>query len=102
MPHLSFLPDFPLAMHPLLLFGVLLIAGVAGGELVHRAVRLPRITGYVLTGMVFGPDALGVLNEKLLIQSWIFVDIALGLVLFELGRRLHLRWLVRERYVLAT
>jgi Kef-type K+ transport system membrane component KefB len=102
MPHLSFLPDFPLAMHPLLLFGVLLIAGVAGGELVHRAVRLPRITGYVLTGMVFGPEALGVLNEKLLIQSWIFVDIALGLVLFELGRRLHLRWLVRERYVLAT
>jgi Kef-type K+ transport system membrane component KefB len=102
MPHLSFLPDFPLAMHPLLLFGVLLIAGVAGGELVHRAVRLPRITGYVLTGMVFGPEGLGVLNEKLLVQSWIFVDIALGLVLFELGRRLHLRWLVRERYVLAT
>jgi Kef-type K+ transport system membrane component KefB len=89
-------------MHPLLLFGVLLIAGVAGGELVHRAVRLPRITGYVLTGMVFGPEGLGVLNEKLLVQSWIFVDIALGLVLFELGRRLHLRWLVRERYVLAT
>jgi NhaP-type Na+/H+ or K+/H+ antiporter len=102
MPHLSFLPEFPLAMHPLLLFGVLLIAGVAGGELVQRAVRLPRITGYVATGMVLGPGALGVLDETLLAQSWIFVDIALGLVLFELGRRLHLRWLVRERYVLAT
>lgn len=102
VPQLSFLPQFPLDMHPLLLFGVLLIAGVAGGELVQRIVRLPRITGYVLTGMVFGPGVLGVLDEKLLAQSWIFVDIALGLVLFELGRRLHLRWLVRERYLLAT
>ena len=100
--HLSFLPHFPLEMHPLLLFGVLLIAGVAGGELVQRALRLPRITGYVMTGMLLGPGALGVLNEKLLAQSWIFVDIALGLVLFELGRRLHVRWLVRERHLLAT
>lgn len=102
MPHLNFLPEFPLALHPLLLFGVLLIAGVAGGELVFRLVRLPRITGYVLTGMLLGPGALGILDEKLLSESWIFVDIALGLVLFELGRRLHLRWLVRERQVLAT
>lgn len=102
MASLSFLPDFPLAMHPLLLFGVLLMAGVAGGELVQRAARLPRIVGYVLTGMLLGPGGFGVLSEKLLAQSWIFVDIALGLVLFELGRRLHLRWLVRERYVLAT
>jgi len=102
MPHLSFLPEFPVATHPLLLFGVLLIVGVAGGELVQRAVRLPRITGYVLTGMLFGPGGLNVLNERLLSESWIFVDIGLGLVLFELGRRLHLRWLVRERYVLAT
>lgn len=102
MPHLSFIPDFPLAMHPLLLFGALLIFGVAGGELVQRIVRLPRITGYVVTGMLFGPGALNVLDEKLLGQSWIFVDIALGLVLFELGRRLHLRWLLHERYLLAT
>lgn len=102
MPESSFLPHFPVATHPLLLFGLLLIAGVAGGEFTQRLLRLPRITGYVLTGMLFGPGGLGVLTENLLAQSWIFVDIALGLVLFEVGRRLHLRWLVEERYLLAT
>jgi Kef-type K+ transport system membrane component KefB len=103
MQALSFLPRFPFdATHPLLLFGVLLIAGVAGGEAVQRFLRLPRITGYVLTGMLLGPGALGVLSESMLAHAWIFVDIALGLVLFEVGRRLHLRWLLTERYVLAT
>jgi Kef-type K+ transport system membrane component KefB len=102
MQQLTFLPGFPLPTDPLLLFGVLLVAGVAGGELVQRLLRLPRITGYVVTGMLLGPGGFGVLSERLLVQSWIFVDIALGLVLFELGRRLHLGWLLRERYVLAT
>lgn len=102
MSTLAFLPAMPPGAHPLLLFGVLLLAGVAGGEVVQRLLRLPRITGYVLTGMLFGPSGLGVLDDLLLEEAWIFVDIALGLVLFELGRRLHLRWLVSERYVLAT
>jgi Kef-type K+ transport system membrane component KefB len=102
MTQLTFLPHFPFTLHPLLLFGVLLLAGVLGGELVRRVLRLPRITGYVLTGLLLGPGGLAVLSEPLLEEAWIFVDIALGLLLFELGQRLDVAWLVRERWLLAT
>src|SRR5688500_9361444 len=98
----SFLPQFPLAASPLALFGLLLIAGVIGGELMRRVLRLPRIVGYVLIGMLLGASGLKLLDEKLLAQAWIFVDIALGLVLYELGLRLDFSWLRRDRWLLAT
>jgi len=102
MSRLTFLPHFPLAVHPLLLFGVLLVAGVLGGELTRRALHLPRITGYVLTGLALGPGGLDVITAPLLEKAWIFVDIALGLLLFELGQRLDVAWLIRERSLLFT
>lgn len=98
----SFLPQFPLSASPLALFGLLLIAGVIGGELMRRVLRLPRIVGYVVIGMLLGASGLKLLDEKLLAQAWIFVDIALGLVLYELGLRLDFSWLRRDRWLLAT
>ncbi|MBX9811286.1 MAG: cation:proton antiporter [Burkholderiales bacterium] len=100
MSALNYLPSFPLPPNPLALFGLLLLAGLIGGELVKRVLHLPRITGYVLMGMLL--SGLGLLNGKLIDEAWIFVDIALGLVLFELGRRLDLRWLRRDPWLLAT
>src|SRR5262249_35117816 len=98
----SFLPHVPLAANPLALFGLLLIAGVAGGELVRRVLRLPRIVGYVLTGMLLGASGLGLLDEKLLDEARIFVDIALRLLLYDLGLKLDFSWLKRDRWLLAT
>ena len=98
----TFLPQFPLFPEPLLLFGLLLLAGIAGGELVKRVLNLPRLIGYVLTGLTLGASGLELLDAPLLDESWIFVEIALGLVLFELGRRLHLDWLGNDRWLLAT
>jgi NhaP-type Na+/H+ or K+/H+ antiporter len=98
----SFLPSIPPVASPLALFGLLLIAGVIGGELVHRVLRLPRIIGYVGTGMLLGASGFKLLDPKLLDEASIFVEIALGLILFELGRRLDLAWLRRDRLLLAT
>ena len=102
MPPLSFLPDFPPAASPLALFGLLLLAGVIGGELARRVARLPRIVGYVLVGLALGASGLDWLDGALLREAWIFVDIALGLILFELGRRLDFAWLRREPWLAAT
>ena len=96
----NFLPTFPLPTNPLLLFGLLLLAGVVGGELVRRALRLPRIVGYVLTGLLL--SGVGLLDAKIVRESWIFVDIALGLILFELGRRLDFSWFRRDPWLAAT
>jgi Kef-type K+ transport system membrane component KefB len=98
----SFLPSYPFPANPVLLFGLLLLAGVIGGELARRALRLPRIAGYVLIGLLLGANGFNLLDAGTVRDSWIFVDIALGTVLFELGRRLHFTWLRNDRWLLAT
>lgn len=94
-----FLPAWPPAIGELVLFGVLLIAGLFGGELAHRLASLPRIIGYVLAGVAFGPYALALVKAPLLAEARVFVDLALGLVVFELGHRFDLDWLKRNRWL---
>ncbi len=101
MPELNFLPTLPPALTPPILFGLLLLVGLLGGE-VARLFALPRITGYLLVGVLFGPGGLGVLSGQLIKESRVFVDISLGLILFELGRRLDYQWLRRNRWLFAT
>jgi len=94
-----FLPAWPPAFGELALFGTLLIAGVLGGELAHRFAALPRITGYVLVGVVAGPHVLGLVQGPLAAGTRVFVDLALGLIVFELGHRFDLEWLRRNRWL---
>jgi len=91
----SFLPSLPFHLSYPLLFGVLLVAGMLGGELA-RVLRLPRIIGYVVVGFAFGPLATAMGLGSLLDEARIFVDLALGLVLFDLGRRMDVKWMRRD------
>ena len=91
----SFLPSLPLQLSYPLLFGVLLVAGMMGGELA-RLLKMPRIVGYVLVGLVVGALAKTAGMALLVDEARIFVDLALGLVLFELGRRMDLTWMTRD------
>ncbi len=95
------LPSLPLAFNPAVLFGVLLVAGMLGGE-VARQLRLPRVIGYVLVGFGLAPLASALNIGPLLDEARFFVDIALGLVLFDLGRRMDLAWLKRDWTLAAT
>lgn len=91
----SFLPTLPFDLSLPLLFGVLLVAGMLGGE-IARVVRAPRVVGYAIVGFIFGPLS-GVMGLGLLIdEARIFVDLALGLVLFDLGRRMDVKWMRRD------
>lgn len=97
----DFLPSLPLELSYPLLFGVLLVAGMMGGE-IARVFRLPRIIGYVLVGFLLSPLAQAMGLKVLMDEARIFVDLALGLVLFELGRRMDLRWMKRDWSLAAT
>lgn len=102
MTQYPFLPQWPLLADPLVQFGLLLLAGVIGGEFARRVLRLPSICGYVLVGLALGASGLNLVDEALITQARLFVDIAIGLVLFELGRRLTLGWLRRDPWLGAT
>jgi Kef-type K+ transport system membrane component KefB len=101
MNNLEFLPHFPLPENPLALFGALLLAGALCGELVRRVLNLPRITGYLLAGLVLGGSGLDVLDANMRSYARTFLDVGLGMVLFELGARLDLEWLRRDRWLAA-
>ncbi|HET9650579.1 MAG TPA: cation:proton antiporter [Usitatibacter sp.] len=84
-----------------LLFGALLVAGMLGGE-VARLARVPRIIGYIVVGFLIGPLVQAIHMRPLIEEARIFVDLALGLVLFDLGRRMDVRWMRRDWTLAAS
>ncbi len=98
----DFLPTVPLPKHPLTIFGSLLLAGFVGGEIVRRVFDLPRTTGYVLVGLALGHVGLKPHDAEFLGLTRLFVDIALGLILFELGRRIDFWSLRHDRRLLGA
>jgi Kef-type K+ transport system membrane component KefB len=89
-------------LNPLVAFGLLLILGVIGGQIATRLAKLPGVTGYILIGLAIGPAGLGLAQPEVLDQASLFVELGFGLALFEIGRRVDLRWLFHERALLFT
>lgn len=94
-------PSFPFPVSGATLVGALLVAGLLGGQLFLRVLKLP-ITGLVVTGILLGPGGFNILIPEILDNMRMFVDVSVGLILFEVGRRVDVRWLRRERWLLVT
>ncbi len=86
-----------LDFNALMIFGVVLLGGALGGALVHRVPMMPSITGFMLVGVLLGPDVLNVLTHEALLSARVFVDVALGLILFQLGLGLDLKSVLRDK-----
>jgi Kef-type K+ transport system membrane component KefB len=67
------------------LFGLVLLGGLAAGEAARRVLALPRTTGYVLFGLLTGQSGLNWITPFHIESAQLFIDLALGLILFELG-----------------
>ena len=102
MSELTFLPHFPPTFGNVVVVALILLVGLACGELFRRVLMLPRISGYAVAGLVAGPGSGGLLDMQMLEDARLLFDIALGLILFELGSRLDLRWLRRNRWLLVS
>lgn len=70
-----------------------------GGELGHRWLRLPRISIYAVVGFVLAPSQAGLLTSPSPDSMLLLANIAFGLILFEAGHRLNLRWLHVNRWI---
>jgi len=97
-----FLPAWPPTLTPLAWVAVLLLTAIVVGEVTRRWLRISRVVGYLLVGAALGPNAAGVLDAGTLATLRIFSDIAVGLLLFELGQRVDLGWTRRNPWLLLT
>ena len=96
----DFLPAWPPAANNLILFALLLLAGALGGRLAATTRVLPAITGYIAIGFLLGPGGLHLLTDAALADARVFADVSLGLIVFDLGRRLDLEWARHDRWLL--
>jgi len=105
MPHFSLpsdlFPSIPFPVSGTALLGFVLIVGLLGGELFRRVLRVP-ITGFIVLGALLGPSGFNLLIPDFLDKMRIFVDVSIGIILFEVGRHVDFRWLRRERWLLCT
>jgi len=86
-------PDFVFEIDAFGRVALLLIASIAGAYACERWLRLPRLVGYVLAGLLLGPAVLGWVPSSITGDLRPLVLLGLGLLLFELGSRVDLRWL---------
>ena len=100
---LFFLPAWPPSADAVLWVSLTLVLAALLGEAVYRWLRLPRVVGYVAVGTIVSALDVGLLTGATLkpgLRS--IVDLALALLLFELGSRINLRWLRTNPGLLAS
>lgn len=93
--------DFPDFFHDIAWPLVLLLAWLAG-EWGYRAMHLPRISAYALIGFASGAAQGGLLPPVDSGALLLLANIGFGLILFESGHRLNLRWLTANPWLAAT
>ena len=85
----SFAPDSANAAAVALAVGFLLMAGFFAGK-VFKGFGLPKLTGYLAAGIVFGPYVLDVVSTPVLGSLGVFRGVAVSLLALTAGLEMHL------------
>lgn len=93
---------FPLHMNLSIIFGMLMIMGVVGGLVATRIPWLPTISGFMLVGLMMGPEGAGLISSDIIVQADDLVRISLGLILYKLGCSLHPDHIVRQPKIILV
>ena len=76
--------------HLLIYIGLLLLLSYAGGKIANY-LKAPRVTGYLVIGMLMSPSLLGLFHEKLVKEELTLItDIALAIIAFSIGGSLRI------------
>ena len=71
-------------MEPILIVGIIIFTGFISGELCSR-IRLPKVTGYILAGLVLNPELTHFIPETFIEHTPLITDIALSFITFSVG-----------------
>jgi Kef-type K+ transport system membrane component KefB len=85
----------------MILLAAVLVGGALVGELIARTTRFPRVVGYTLAGWGAALGGFGV-TMPLAPTARLLIDVALALLLFEIGSRVRLRWLRNNPALMAS
>jgi Kef-type K+ transport system membrane component KefB len=73
-----------------LAIGYLLLTAFLAGS-VAKAIGLPRLTGYLSTGVIAGPEVLGLVSAEMTDNLRIVTGVAISLIALTAGTELHFR-----------
>ncbi len=74
---------------PLAALGIMFILGYFGGRVANR-LKFPRVTGYILAGILLSPSLFGVIPRQLVAEKFsIITDIALAIISYSIGGSLQ-------------
>ncbi|MBL0940303.1 MAG: cation:proton antiporter [Gemmatimonadaceae bacterium] len=79
----------------LMLFGFLILAAYSVGEFV-KPLGIPKIVGYLVAGIIFGPPGLGYVSKPALVELTPVSNLAIALIAFLAGAELQVSE-IRER-----
>ncbi|MDD5509792.1 MAG: cation:proton antiporter [Dehalococcoidales bacterium] len=72
-----------------LAIGVMIVVGFFGGKLAKK-LKLPRITGYIVVGLLLSPSALNLVPRATIESLNIVTSVALGIIAYAIGGSLRL------------
>ncbi|NPA32807.1 MAG: sodium:proton antiporter [Aquificae bacterium] len=76
-----------LLSEPLFELGVILLTGYIFGN-VANALKLPRVSGYILAGILISPSLLGIIDEEFLQKAHLITHASLSVITFMIGASL--------------
>ena len=80
---------------PLLAVGLLLILGYWGGRAANL-IKLPRVSGYLVIGILLSPSTFNILNRQLVNEDlYVVTEMALAIIAYTIGGSLVIQELKR-------
>ncbi len=74
--------------NPIFGVAILVIFGLLGGKLISL-VKFPRVTGYILIGIIIGPSVLAMLSHEMVESFTIIRQVAIGFIGYTIGLELR-------------
>lgn len=71
-------------MNLVLAIGIMVVVGFLGGLAANRF-KFPRVTGYIIIGILLSPSLLNIISRATIENLNIITDIGLGIIAFLVG-----------------
>lgn len=75
---------------------MLVLIGIIGGK-IAELVKLPRVTGYIIIGMIFGPNVLNLFNANMIGDLKALKILGLGFIGYNVGLEVNFQMLKYNR-----